>query len=81
MICNITQKYVLRYDVVHAALMATMSGHTSWVGSLLLYECLAELTSLSIMNQVLCVAFSPDNDHFVSGSSDGCVKVSKSNLI
>jgi len=45
---------VLRYDVVHAALMATMSGHTSWV---------------------LCVAFSPDNDHFVSGSSDGCVKV------
>ena len=27
--------------------------------------------------QVLCVAFSPDNDHFVSGSSDGCVKVDK----
>ena len=33
--------------------------------------------------QVLCVAFSPDNDHFVSGSSDGSVKVEpfKSHLV
>ena len=38
----------------HGSLIATLSGHTSWV---------------------LCVAFSPDNEHFVSGSSDRTVKV------
>ena len=33
------------YDVSHGNLVATLSGHTSWV---------------------LSVAFSPDNEHFVS---------------
>ena len=38
----------------NGSLIATLSGHTSWV---------------------LSVAFSPDNEHFVSGSSDRTVKV------
>ena len=46
--------HIKLYDVVHATVLATMSGHTSWV---------------------LSVAFSPETEHFVSGSSDGCVKV------
>ena len=58
--------------MVHAALIATMSGHTSWVRPSI---SLSRDFNFKMAFQVLCVAFSPDNDHFVSGSSDGSVKV------